>query len=812
MRQLPIVGAALWLALAPLASAQSRPANGESWALFQGLRASRRIEFVAPAGVTERAATRLAQAVRQQSDLGAALAQSAPDPDAVRVLVGAASDTELLELAHRCGVEPLSDGFQCFGREYRAAGDALCAVFEDPEHPGRPLCLFLGNDVEALAEYLTEVPRLSRPHLRVWADGLPDFECPLEPSGWPRSEEVSDYLTAREAYFGGGTRQELGGVTLVLRGAAGESSDAYGKQALAVHDKIVQWFGPPPEAPPTDPEAAPPPPAPTPAPIEVFVYEHAEDLRACTGAEALLVVDPLRPRVHVLVEPGVPDDGGRGVALVTARGLAGPPADAWLWDGLSVAAAGRWWQHPLTTWVAFLSAGKLVPSYAELTGPAGKEPWSEHVLVPMRAFLFQLLVGPKVEPGKLRALWKGAPIPAARARQLMSQGLAKLAGPRSAAPPKAGQKPQPKPEGERPAAGAKPKPGSKPGAARAGRASADTPASRGKRLAGAPLRHGVALLETPEAAYGSRAVGAALDAAVEAKADACSLTVLASARPPAPPLGTLALAAVHGSASDVALASAVAEARARKLRILLALEPLGAPGSWIENVSDVGPEVQAGLWADYRRMVVHYGLLCELLKVEVFSLGSSLTNLSRTDAPEDEPVSALTEVQRAGWRELIRAARGAFHGGLTYTARLPGEAHEVAFWDQLDFVSLAIFPSLAREGQAPDDGQLERVLRLALGDALALALRWNQPLLVTQIGLPARAESWAKPSVASGAEDPEAQARFVRALAAVVEHGMPNQSALRGLFLWSWPVSAAERHDHSLRGLEPALLARLFAR
>ena len=212
--------------------------------------------------------------------------------------VGAPLDPALLPLALRCGLEPFEGGFRFLGREYTAPGDALVAVFEDPARAGQPLCLMLGNDLEALAVYLDVLPSLTRPYLWLYADGEPALECPLALDGAPRLELVRDYVARREEYFAAASMLEFEGLHVHARNPPEVKQwRAYGLALAGARKRVGLWFGT--QELPT---------------VELYLYEHLEDFEWCLGTSALAFPNRLRPRVHALLAAGMPDDAGAGLA------------------------------------------------------------------------------------------------------------------------------------------------------------------------------------------------------------------------------------------------------------------------------------------------------------------------------------------------------------------------------------------------------------------------------------------------------------------------------------------------------------------
>jgi len=764
-------------------AAQEPPANGESFALFQGLHASASLHFSVPSGPCAAAAQRLA--ARLRGDIPVSIAPEERDPEAVRILVGAPTDPELLPCARACGVEPLVGGFRVLGRDYTRAGDALVAVIEDPLRAGRPLCFVLGNDLELVSAYLDGIPRLTRPYLWVHADGELALECPLARDGQPRAEEARDYLARRTRYFEGGFEIDDHGLVVHLRSSVGpERWRDYGLALARARRRIEHWFG-----------AAEVPDR------ELFLYLHLEDFEACLGTSALSLANRLRPRVHVLLASGMPDDGGAGMARVLARAVAGAPAAEWLEDGLALAAAETWWQHPLDEWIAHLVAGKLLPGVNELFAPDAGERISEHALLPARALFFRQAVQ-GADARRVRALWKGAVGDPERNSQLYQRAV----GAATEATRRAGAKRSDAPER------------SEPRTDSAATAAKERPDTRERRARQSPFRSGLALVEDEHAGYGSRAVEQAIAGAcaLEPGPDALSLTVFATTEDPLAPLCAPHAQSVYASAADLALASAAGAARAADLDVLLSLEVLARPsGAWADVLSWTGADDQSLFWTRYERIAEHYALLSELLGLELFSFGSNLRESAQTEGQGEEKTSELHALRRANWKDLIARLRAAYRGGLVFTARSPAEAEAAGFLDQLDYIGLLFFPRGL--GAAPEEAELRRVLRFELQQGLDLGVRWNKPLLLVQAGFPARADSWSRPMVPRGALDLVAQQRYFEALADVLEQKLENGATLRGFFLWNWSLDVAQAGaldaGFSLRGTPAeSALRRLFAR
>jgi hypothetical protein len=706
------------------------------------MRSAGAVELVAPDGPLRERAELLAAEIERTGDYTTTVASPGSPPArtgrAVRIVLGVLADADVARLAQRVGVTRLAGGgFEVRGRSHRGESDAFVAACADPERPGLPLVLIAGDSAAHVALRARELPAPWEPRLRTWSEEGLDVRARLDADGTIR-EETLRLGAPSSARLQEGPAAPRSFTLLVEGEVPAASRDAYAAACERAAVRVREWFGAETER----------------APVQVVLHAHAQDHLRGGDVRGLGSLDHATLRVDALVAPGLPTDGGAALARATALGLGGAPAARWLEDAVGVAAAGTWWGRPLAEWGEVLRTGGLLPEPAELLQPGTPAP-SEHVLVPARALL---LVDALARGADLGALWRGEELPEGTSvRVSRDEDLLERLG-----------------------------------AERAGR--------RTRALA-TPLR-GVALFEAgasayggDEAAYGAHSVAASLARAREHGANALSLTVQATSAPPRPVLVDLDARGVHGSACDVALASAVAAARTTgDLRVLLAVEPLYGPGSsWSDTGLFARPTAIDRFFGDAEHVALHYALLAELLGVEALSVGSGMASASRTRADAIDPPFEVRakEDRAAGWAALVERVRGVFGGAVTYAAHTGLEARSVGHWEVFDLVGLLGFGRLTRPGEDPTDASVAELLTEHLADGRALALEVGRPLLFVQLGFPARSRSFGNPAVPAGPLAPEEQERYYRALEAVLSGGDAGQGV--GLFLWNWNLDPDSR-------------------
>lgn len=232
-------------------------------------------------------------------------------------------------------------------------------------------------------------------------------------------------------------------------------------------------------------------------------------------------------------------------------------------------------------------------------------------------------------------------------------------------------------------------------------------------------------------------------------------------------------------------------AHARKMSVLLRPimdeQNLTKDGRWRGNIAptDVGAWFQ-----NYTIFLLHYAVLAEEEKVELFSIGAELNSLER---------------YTANWTTLINDVRAVYSGKLIYSANW-GVSQRVRFWNQIDFIGLDAFFNL----DAPDGASVEELVAtwqtwVIMLRAQATAL--GKPLLFTEIGVQSAAGSYREPWrwVPNAVADQQDQANYYAA-SCIAARSIP----IHGLYWWaigrelpeylSSPEATAQNRDHNFIG------------
>lgn len=736
------------IAAALLALAAAAPGGDGAWRFHQSLAGAAALEAAVPEGPLR---ARVERAVLERAARGGPRIDvvdpadeprrgrlGAPRP---RVVLGGWDTPGVARLAEALGVGRLGDGgFSFGGGVFAGPGDALVAWLCDPSGSGVAAGLYLAAAPEDLLPVVRDLQPPARPSLVLYDDGNPVYEAALDGDG---AIDLESVVARGEAWtaWRGRTREVTRG--FLRFHAPPDVDDArlerYARAAEAAAERLAAWV----------PAAA------QRARLGVQAYGHLEDKLGLTGDPSLATLAPVRRIAHVLLAPGVPDDGGAAPLSALLHERLGPPAASWIAEALPAAAAGTWWGADVST-LAGRAARTRTRTARELCDPAADAHLSPHVRVPARAALVAFALARAGDAELAADLWTGAralePTP-----ELERDFAAHLAGLAERAPP---------------------------------------PPRRDPLAAG--FLAGVCLEPAGDGdlgGYGARSVARSLADARAAGADAVALSTFAAAAADRPALPDPPLALRRpATASDAALLQAAAAARAAGLRVLLAPHLLTGPsGTFAGGVAWTGRPSWQAFFEAWTRHVEHYALLAELCGADVLCVGAELEAATRFQ-PEEWRVNVdreLLEGKRAAFEGSLALARELFGGALTYAESSSTGPSIAAFesWDRLDFVSAALFQPVSWLGARPRDvgAGTERLVKSVVAAA------GGRPLVLLPVGYPSGERAQARPGEAARLgerADPERQRLLLRELARAVA---PERAAgrLAGLFLWSWSTDPA---------------------
>jgi len=194
----------------------------------------------------------------------------------------------------------------------------------------------------------------------------------------------------------------------------------------------------------------------------------------------------------------------------------------------------------------------------------------------------------------------------------------------------------------------------------------------------------------------------------------------------------------QNTASDASLTTAIGEARALGLKVIIKPHVDSADGNWRAHIhpcsitnAEPCPTANdlSGAWfSSYDAMLLHYADLAQQQGVTALSVGAELIDLSTNAAYTNQ------------WRSLISGIRSRFGGKLTYSANwgsgdFATEYTRIPFWDALDYIGISAYFPLADNGTTPTvDGMASRWANMWQPQISAVQQQWGKPVLFIEGG------------------------------------------------------------------------------
>lgn len=237
-------------------------------------------------------------------------------------------------------------------------------------------------------------------------------------------------------------------------------------------------------------------------------------------------------------------------------------------------------------------------------------------------------------------------------------------------------------------------------------------------------------------------------------------------------IGSLSVPARPGSETDEAVIHAVEAAKTMGLRVLLKPQ-IWLRRSWPGEIEAREPEEEERFFREYGRWIRHYALLAERSGVDLLSIGTELSKMTRRP-------------RTARWETLIGDVRALYRGPLVYAANWGEEVEQVEFWPLLDFIGVDFYYPLSAE-DSPSDEALRDGFERSLEPLRALSARLGKPVLLTDIGYGSTRSPWKSPHASDHSRElsPDNQARaYEAAFKALAD----ETSWIRGIYWWKWPT------------------------
>ena len=191
----------------------------------------------------------------------------------------------------------------------------------------------------------------------------------------------------------------------------------------------------------------------------------------------------------------------------------------------------------------------------------------------------------------------------------------------------------------------------------------------------------------------------------------------------------------------------------------------------------------------YKEFILHYGKIAAKYNVELFCVGTELSNTTTTRWKDR-------------WLDIIKEARKIYKGPLVYAANWD-EYDTVPFWQHVDFIGIDAYFPLTKKNNPPKEELTNAWTEHA--DTIERWLKENKltkPVIFTEIGYDtiegANKQPWrVLPTLAKHVESQEEQANCLNSLLTVLS----KRSWFKGLYWWNYfPRPEIGQLGYTLRG------------
>jgi len=241
---------------------------------------------------------------------------------------------------------------------------------------------------------------------------------------------------------------------------------------------------------------------------------------------------------------------------------------------------------------------------------------------------------------------------------------------------------------------------------------------------------------------------------------------------------------------DSAYIKAVQEIHGRDMHVFLKPHIWMSEG-WRSNIK-LDNDQEWDIWFDsYRKHMIHQAMLAELLKIDLFCIGTEL----RTSI----------KAQPHRWNDLIIEIKSIYSGKLTYAMNWDDDIDDIKFWDQMDYIGIQAYYPLTKE-RKPNLTTIKKGWGNHIDNLKRASKKYNKPILFTEIGYRsdeiATIEPWLWDSGISDTTNVISNHVQNLAYQALFEE-LWHKEWFAGMYFWQWHVDHKKDEAHGKMDFTP---------
>ena len=467
------------------------------------------------------------------------------------------------------------------------------------------------------------------------------------------------------------------------------------------------------------------------APITYMLYSSLEEKAVVTNSMEFAHVDKKTNTVHVALHSDIRGDLANKEALLIARHLLGTTPYQVFEDGLGLMVSDEWFGRPLSEWMTRIAHADFAFPAATLLDNTLYQQTSELIREPVAAAFVQCLIqewGPDNFFSTFSS-WKHSQEEAAIIEQVWTSCVQN-------------SKEKPLPPFQ------------------VAKTTTEPHFQKGFNFA----HEGYGVID----GYGSQAANAALDRLNEMGSNAITLIPYTGMRDAYNPI-PFRFSNTVGDENDGAVAHAARYAQSLGFTVMLKPQ-IWIRGSWPGDLDMQSDEEWDMFFEYYERWISHYALLAELFDIDIFCIGTELTQ------------ATLQHEDR--WIDLANRIRSVYSGKLVYASNWGQEFENLKFWDAFDYMGLNSYYPLT-ENENPTEQELREGARRVVERIHSVQKQFNKPLLFTEIGFPSTEKPWMYPWE-ENRQDPPNMDHQALCYKIMIE-ALDSKEWISGIYWWKWP-------------------------
>jgi hypothetical protein len=212
---------------------------------------------------------------------------------------------------------------------------------------------------------------------------------------------------------------------------------------------------------------------------------------------------------------------------------------------------------------------------------------------------------------------------------------------------------------------------------------------------------------------------------------------------------------------------------------------------WRSNIQMDNEDEWDTWFESYRKHMVHYAMLAELLEIDLYCIGTEL--------------KSSIKAQPHKWNELITEIKTVYSGKLTYAMNWDDDFDDIKFWEQMDYIGIQAYYPLTKQ-RNPLLSDIMKGWERHIKKLEKASIKYKKPILFTEIGYRsdeiATIEPWVWDSAVTDTTNIKSNKIQNLAYEALFQK-VWNEDWFAGMYFWQWHIDSNEERSRINKDFSP---------